>query len=93
MENVILIWRMFNTSFSFILYTLQVMEVFLSSSEHYRIIVSAVILNPNISLKSVASTYFLDEYYYLLMGTKCVFRHWDLEMFGLRIELEGCGLQ
>ena len=50
MVNVILIWRMFNTPYLFILYNLQ---VFLSSSQHY-IIASGVILNPNILRESIA---------------------------------------
>ena len=39
---------MSNTHFLFILYKLQVMKVYLSTSEHFEIIASAVILNPNI---------------------------------------------
>ena len=50
MGHVILIWRLFNTSSLFILYELQV----LSSSQHYDIIPSGVILNLNILYKCIA---------------------------------------
>ena len=55
MGHVILIWKMFNTPFLFILYKLQVMKRFLSSSKHYDIIPSGVILNPNILCECIAS--------------------------------------
>ena len=54
MGHVILIWRMFNTPFLFILYKLQVMKVFLSSFQHNNIIDSGVILNRNILRKCIA---------------------------------------
>ena len=54
MGNVLLIWKMFNTPFLFMLYKLQVMKVFLSSSQHDDIIASDVKLNPNILCQSIA---------------------------------------
>ena len=55
MGHVILIWRMFNTPFVFMLYKLQMMKVFLFSSQYYDIIASGVILNPNILGDCMAS--------------------------------------
>ena len=54
MGHVILIWRMFNTPFLFILYKLQVMKVFLSSSQHHDIIALGVVLNLNILRECIA---------------------------------------
>ena len=42
-----------HTFFLFILYKLQVMKVFLSSSKHYDIIAVCVILNPNILRENI----------------------------------------
>ena len=59
MGHVILIWKIFNKPFLFILYNLQVIKiinVFLSNSQHYDIIASGVILNPIISHECIALT-------------------------------------
>ena len=53
MGHAILMWRMFNTRFLFLLYKLQVMKVFLSSPQH-DIIASGVIINPNILRDCIA---------------------------------------
>ena len=45
---------MFNIHFLFTLYKLQVMKVFVSSSQQYEIITSCVILNPNILRECIA---------------------------------------
>ena len=47
----ILIWRMLNTLFLLVLYKFEVMKVCLSSSQHYDIIASGVILNLKIYMK------------------------------------------
>ena len=59
MGHVILILRIFNKPFLFILYNLQVIKiikVFLSNSQHSDIIASGVILNPIISHECIALT-------------------------------------
>ena len=56
MGHVILLWRMFNAPFLFILYKLRVMKMFLSSSKYKDIIAFGIILNPSILRKCIALT-------------------------------------
>ena len=51
---------MFNTSFLFIFYKLQVMKVFLSSSQHYDILALGVILNPSILRECISFNIIFD---------------------------------
>ena len=57
MEHVILIWRMFNIPFFIYIQEMRVMDVLLSSSQHYDIITSDVILNPNILSECITLNY------------------------------------
>ena len=63
MGHVLLIFIMFNITFLFILYKLEVMKVFLSSSQHYDIIASDVILNPSILHKYIVLTSHVNTFY------------------------------
>ena len=58
--NVILIWTMFNTHFFNHIVYITGADSFLSSSQHYDIISSGVIMNPSILLECIGLATFLN---------------------------------